>query len=78
MENITEKGLTIMAIIKILYRTIILLIISVIQVICVLVEGLARLISKIGDYLWMFCDILMRQFEKRKAKIKAKNIDVPL
>lgn len=67
-----------MAIIKILYRTIILLIISVIQVICVLVEGLSRLISKIGDYLWIFCDMLMKQFEKRKKKIEATNIDVPL
>lgn len=63
-----------MSIIKILARTVILLVCGIIQIIGILAEGVMRLSAKIGGYLVNLDDKLK---DKPKKKEK-KTIDIPL
>ena len=63
-----------MAILKILARTGVLLVCSIIQVIGVLVEGLSRLLNKLGEYLVILDKKLAKKVEKKEEK---KTEEVP-
>jgi hypothetical protein len=58
-----------MAIINILYKTLVLLACSIIQVFGVLIEGSAKLFNKFGEYLLILHDKLV---EKADVEIKRK------
>lgn len=75
MTNKLERGITIMSIINILYKTAILFICSVIQMIAVLIEGMYKLLGKLVEGLETIHDKLLTRVEKKKKKT---NIDIPL
>ena len=63
-----------MAIFKILARTAVLFVCSVIQMIGVLAEGLCKLLTKLGEYLVILDDKLTKTVNKKKDK---KTEEVP-
>lgn len=63
-----------MAILKILARTGVLLVCSIIQVIGVLAEGVCRLLTKLGEYLVILDNKLMKKVDKKDEK---KTEEVP-
>lgn len=63
-----------MAILKILARTGVLFVCSIIQVVGVIAEGAARLLGTLAEYLVILDDKLIRKVEKKKEK---KTEEVP-
>lgn len=59
-----------MSIIKILARTGVALVCSVIQVFVVLIEGVVKLLGKLGEYLDILRDKMMYRLENPKKKDK--------
>ena len=68
--DIKPKGVNkFMAIINILYKTLVLLACSLIQVVGVLIEGSAKLFGKFGEYLEILHDKLV---EKANVEIRGR------
>jgi hypothetical protein len=66
-----------MSIVKIIGRTIILVVCGIIQIIAIVIDGVSKLIGKLGEYLFDLHDWLMERLNK-KVKIKKTAIDIPL
>lgn len=66
-----------MSIIKILYKTMILFVCCIVQMIGVLTEGVSRLFDEFGGYLILLHDKLIKLLEVRK-KVKKAEIEAPL
>ena len=66
-----------MEIIKILYKTGLLLVCTTLQLFGVLTEGVARLFGKFTEYLEKAHDWLVDRYEFRKIKKVKKTIDIP-
>lgn len=64
-----------MSIVKIVGKTILLLICSVIQTIVVLFMGLSRLLEKISEYLDKLCEKMLRVAETGLIKKKTPEIE---
>lgn len=61
-----------MEILKILVRTCVLFVCGIIQVIGVLVEGVSRLLLKLGEYLAILDDKLSKRVDKKPKKTEEK------
>ena len=59
-----------MDILKILARTGILFVCSIIQMLGVLAEGVCRLFSKLGEYLSILDDKLIKRVDKKEKETK--------
>lgn len=67
-----------MSIIKLIWKTIILLVCSLIQVVGVLIEGIAKILFKTSELLEKAHDRVLDCGDLKKRKKKGKYIDVAL
>lgn len=67
-----------MGVLNIIYRTIIMLVCSIIQVLGVLTKGVHELFGKCTEYLGVAHDWLFSRIGKVKKKEKTARIDFPM